>query len=221
MVIVNTVPRVKGILGLDDAVVALHFAAYGIGSMAVALAMPAVLQRFATRAVMLTGGGVLTVGLVAAALGPQLIVGLAVWAVLGIGASTIQTPSGLLITQSCHKADRSSVFAAQFALSHAGWLVAYPVAGYLGVWIGLDQTFAVFAMLAGLATAGATTIWPVGDPREIEHEHPEMEHEHANRDADHHDPVEGETAKPVRHRHGPQRHSHVFVIDDHHPVWPS
>ena len=52
--------------------------------------------------------------------------------VLGAGASLIQTPAGRLLRRSCHEVDRPRVFAAQFALSHACWLIAYPLAGWLG-----------------------------------------------------------------------------------------
>ncbi|MBM7069001.1 MFS transporter [Actibacterium sp. 188UL27-1] len=221
IVIVNTVPRVKGELGLGDAMVAVYFAAYGVGSMAVALLMPAMLRRVAVRPVVLTGGAILTVGLVSAAFGPGFGAGLIIWSVLGAGASMIQTPSGLLITQSCHDTDRSSVFAAQFTLSHGCWLMTYPMAGYLGVALGLDQTFAVFAVIAAGAGLVALAIWPAGDPREIEHEHPQIEHEHAHGDPDHHDPTLSGALKPVRHSHGPLRHSHIYIIDDHHPIWPS
>jgi len=220
MVIVNTVVRVKGTLGLGDEAVAVHFAASGIGSMVVALTLPRLLKGRAPRPVMLTGAGLVTLGLALAALGPGLAAGLAIWVLLGAGAALIQTPAGLLLVRSCHEEDRPAVFAAQFALSHAAWLIAYPLAGNLGARFGLDATFAVMAVIAALAALVATRLWPADDPREIEHEHPVRDHAHGFGDAAHHGPeLAGETAR--RHTHTPLRHRHAFVIDDHHPRWPT
>jgi MFS family permease len=221
MIIVNTVVRVKGELAYGDEMVALHFAASGIGSMAVALALPRLIGARPMRPVMLAGALILTLGLALAATGPGLAAGLALWLVLGAGASLIQTPTGLLITRSCHPEDRPALFAAQFALSHAAWLLAYPLAGQLGALFGLSSTFLVMAVLAAASTLLAVRLWPAHDPVEIEHEHPALDHEHAYGDALHHDPAVAQIPRSVRHRHQPIRHKHVFIIDDHHPTWPS
>src|SRR3546814_15896387 len=61
---------------------------------------------------------------------------LAVWFVLGLGYSAVLTPSGRLLRRSSHQEDRPALFAAQFALSHACWLLTYPLAGWLGAEIG-------------------------------------------------------------------------------------
>ena len=221
MVIVNTVVRVKGVLGLGDEIVALYFAAYGIGSMVVALSLPRLLGKATPRPVMLAGAVILSVSLTLAAFEYDLLAGLALWAALGVGASLIQTPSGLLLTRSCHNEDRPAVFAAHFALSHACWLVAYPMAGLLGARIDLSAAFAIMAVIAAAATSAAYVLWPRNDTSEIEHWHPEQEHEHAVGDPTHLNPDASGSDKPVRHKHQPLRHSHVFVIDDHHPVWPT
>ena len=214
MVIVNTVVRVKDRLGLDDAMVALHFAAYGLGSIAVALTLPRVLERVPARRMMLAGGVVLAVSLALAARGPLLVEGLLLWAALGAGAALVQTPSGLILRRSCAEADRPAVFAAQFALSHAGWLLAYPAAGLFGAALGLNATFALMATAAAIATLGAARLWPAFDPEEIEHVHAALSHDHANGDADHHPP-----GAATHHHHPALRHAHRYVIDDHHPHW--
>ena len=54
-----------------------------------------------------------------------------IWAAVGFGYSATLTPSGRLLTRSAHPEDRPAVFAAQFTLSHACWLVFYPLAGWL------------------------------------------------------------------------------------------
>lgn len=126
----------------------------------------------------------------------------------GFCYSLAQTPSGRLLRRSSQSEDRPALFAAQFALSHACWLLTYPVAGWLGAKAGLPFTFIVLGMIAAVALAVAMRQWPVDDPEEIEHTHPVA----AAGDPHLADAVaEGGV---LRHRHG-------FVIDSHHPEWPS
>jgi hypothetical protein len=40
-----------------------------------------------------------------------------------------QTPSGRLLRRSSHTENRHALFAAQFSLLHACWLVTYPLVG--------------------------------------------------------------------------------------------
>ena len=145
MVIVNTVVIVRGLLGGTDADVAVVLAAYGAGSMAVAFLLPRLLERVSDRSVMLAGAWLLAAGtlvmaviLVQRRLPARLTAGLPlllpVWFVLGAANSAVLTPTGRLLRRSAHAEDRPALFAAQFALSHACWLVAYPLAG----WVGAD-----------------------------------------------------------------------------------
>lgn len=224
MVIVNTVVYVRDRLGGGEAEVAWMLAASGAGSMIVALSLPRLLERVPERAAMLAGGGTLAIGTAAGLLAPGLAGLAALWLVLGAGMALVQTPAGRLLRRSAHAGDRPAVFSAQFALSHACWLVTYPLAGWLGAEVGLAAAFAVLAALALLGTAAAATLWPPGDPIEIEHIHPGGAHEHLHvHDAHHQHAHEGwEGPEPHRHphRHRPMRHRHPVVIDLHHPVWP-
>lgn len=225
MVIVNTVVYVRTYLGLGDQDVALMFAAYGAGSMIVALVLPQVLARLPSRTVMVVGAVALVVVLTIAATLPGFVLAMGVWLLLGAGTAAVMTPSGLLLRQSAHPADRPAVFSAQFALSHACWLLTYPAAGWLGASLGLSGAF---LSLAAIALAGATisaVVWPRNDPSVIEHTHAETEHTHWHDHGDgHHDHLHphasGEDAHAHAHRHQPFRHAHPFVIDDHHPAWP-
>ena len=224
MVIVNTVVYVRDRLGGSDTDTALAFAATGAGSMIVALSLPRLLDRMPDRPFMLAGGAVLGVGLLLALGEPGLLALLPVWFVLGVGSSLVQTPAGRLLKRSAHEGDRPAVYAAQFALSHACWLIAYPLAGWLGKAIGLTPTFAVLAFLALASTAAASVLWRAYDPSEVEHEHAPLEHEHAHVHDEHHrHEHEGwEGPEPHRHPHAHKavRHRHPYVIDLHHPVWP-
>jgi MFS family permease len=221
MVIVNTVVIVKDAFGGDDQQVALFFAAYGLGSIIIALSLPRLLDQFEPRPIMLAGGLLLPAALLTAALLEGYWTTLAIWTLLGAGASLVQTPAGILLRRSSHPEDRPALFAAQFALSHACWLVAYPAAGWLGARLEMGTTYLILTILAALGAFAAMAFWPRHDPEEFEHEHKEMEHSHAPGDDDLHAP---ETVwadnGTTWHRHRRMRHTHRFVIDDHHPIWP-
>jgi H+ antiporter protein len=203
MVIVNTVVLVQATYGLTQQATALALALFGAGSMTAAFALPRLLDRLDDRGLMLAAGAALPALLLLGALVPGFSVLLPLWFCLGFAYSLTQTPSGRLLRRSAHAEDRPALFAAQFALSHACWLVTYPAAGWLGARLGLPATFAVMAAIAALALAVAMRVWPAGDPDEIEHEHPALAPDHP-------------------HLAGAgRRHRHAFVIDGEHPAWPN
>lgn len=225
MVIVNTVVYVRDHLGGTESDTALAFAAAGAGSMVVALMLPRLLDRLPDRPFMLGGGAILTAGLLLGLTSPGFLALLVVWFILGAGSSLIQTPTGRLLRRSAHEGDRPAIYAAQFALSHACWLIAYPLAGWIGGTLGLTAAFTVLALVALTSTAAALALWPAHDPVEVEHLHEALEHEHLHVHNEHHQHShEGwEGQEPHRHPHGhaPLQHKHPYVIDLHHPMWPS
>ncbi|QKJ18368.1 MFS transporter [Microbacterium hominis] len=158
LVLVDSVVYVKAALALGDAALALTFGAYGAGSLLVAFAIPRVVDRVGVRATMTAGIVVVTVGLLAAvAVSVAIGVGamawgllLAAWAALGAGTSLVSTPSAHLVADASTPENRTLVFTAQFALSHACFLVAYPIAGWLGA-VSLPLAAAV---LCGVAIVG-------------------------------------------------------------------
>jgi len=225
MVIVNTVVYVRDRLVGSESDTALVLAAAGAGSMVVALTLPRLLDRLPDRPFMLVGGVVLGAGLLLGLTGPGLMALLPIWFLLGAGSSLVQTPTGRLLRRSAREGDRPAIFGAQFALSHACWLIAYPLAGWVGGTVGLPVAFAVLAAIALAATAMALVLWPADDPRELAHKHAELDHEHLHVHDEHHrHEHEGwEGPEPHRHPHGhaPLHHTHAFVIDLHHPTWPA
>ncbi|MEM8985440.1 MAG: MFS transporter [Pseudomonadota bacterium] len=224
MAIVNTVVYVRETLGGGETAAALAYAAYGAGSMIAALLLPRFLDKRPDRPFMTAGGLLLAIGLGAGLTAPGFIGLAAIWFVLGVGGSLIQTPAGRLLKRSGYDADRPALYAAQFALSHAGWLAAYLLAGVIGATYGLSAAFAVLATVALAASALALLLWPRNDPVALEHRHEAMEHEHLHVHDEHHQHEhEGwEGPEPHRHphRHAPLQHSHAFVIDRHHTIWP-
>lgn len=212
MVIVNTVVYVQARLGRPASDVPLGLAAFGLGSMLMALILPKLLERRPDRPLMLLGAAVMTLGLIVGAI-VATVAGayewpafLLTWLVIGLGYSTTLTPSGRLLKRSAHADDRPAVFAAQFSLSHVCWLITYPIAGTLGNWLGMPTTFVVLAIVAAVGLAAAALSWPAEDPDALDHSH----------DADTADAhlAEGEQTTPGKHRHG-------FTIDDRHPKWPN
>ena len=208
MVIVNTVVIVQGIYGLDQRSTAIALAAFGGGSMIAAFALPKLLDNIPDRNAMFAGASILIIGLIAGTIVANYWALLPLWFVLGFGYSLTQTPSGRLLRRSAHAEDRPAIFAAQFALSHACWLITYPVAGWFGAKAGMPATFAILAVIATAAVILASRVWPSADPEEHEHEHKNLDPEHPH--------LEG------AHLHnGVYKHSHVYVIDSYHTRWPS
>ena len=225
MVIVNTVVYVRDHLGGSDSDTALTLAAAGAGSMVVALMLPRLLGRLPDRPFMLGGGVALGVGLLLGLTEPGLMALLPIWFILGAGNSLILTPAGRLLACSAREGDRPAFFAAQFALSHACWLIAYLLAGWIGATFGLTAAFAVLAFVALASTAAALVLWPASDPVELEHRHQSSEHEHLHVHDEHHphehEGWEGPEPHRHPHRHTPIKHKHAYAIDLHHPAWPS
>lgn len=205
MVIVNTVVLVQSRFALPQSSTALALAAFGGGSMISALVLPRLLKNIKDRTAMLFGGGILVVGL---AVGINLTTYnflLPLWMVLGVGYSLAQTPSGRLLRRSAHAEDRPALFAAQFALSHACWLITYPLAGWLGANISLTASFVGLAVVAGSALLVSIVIWrPAHDQESIKHTHENLPSDHAH--------IDGQDGVD---------HEHPYVIDDQHRRWPN
>jgi MFS family permease len=215
MVFVNTVSYVRDHLARDAADVAVALGANGCGSLLAALALPLVLDRYPDRVVMVRASILLAVALLvgvpsaAATSGawrwPVLLV---LWAVIGAGSALVLTPGSRLIRRSAHAGDRPALFAADFALSHACWLLCYPLAGWVATAWGMSAALVVLCAITAMATAAAIRLWPTHDPEVVEHEHDDL-------DPDHGHLVD---ASVVGDR---WRHAHPYRIDEFHERWPA
>lgn len=212
MVIVNTVVIVRG-LGFGQRDVALTLAAFGGGSMCAAFALPRILDRVADRPIMIGASFLLAIGLaVLTAISAMVPPGpgywhllLGGWLLLGIAYSMSVTPGGRLLRRSAGSEDRPALFAAQFALSHVCWLIAYPLVGQLGAQVSMTTAFGGMAVLAAVGAVAALRLWPANDPDSVPHRHDDLPADHPHL----HD----------AHVDGQARHD--FVIDDLHPRWPT
>lgn len=224
MIIVNSVVYVRAVLGLAEAWVPLLMVAAGVGSMIAAFVLPALLERYHDRPVMLGGGVILALSLFAGLFGPSYVGLFPLWFFIGVGSSMILIPTGRVVRNSCQESDRNDYFSANFALTHGMWLVGYLLAGSLGSVLGMELTFIALSMVAAGATLAAAVVWAQQDKHELWHEHPEMEHLHPHYHDEHHrhshEGWEGPEPHVHPHYHAKQKHRHKFVIDEHHGYWP-
>lgn len=207
MVLVNTVVLLRSEPGLEDAHVAVALAVFGGGSMLVALILPQLLDRYDNRPIMFGGAWALSTALVLFALAIEIVdftwaATLVAWFVIGTGYSAVLTPSGRLLRQSAHPEDRPAIFSAQFSLSHACWLLTYPLAGWLMTLSGPSVALWTLACLAVAGVLSAWVFWPRKDLEVLAHEHDDLPENHP-------------------HVQGSRSHSHTFVIDDYHHHWPT
>jgi len=214
MVIVNSVVIVRGVYGGGESDLAIALAATGAGSMTAALILPRVLDHLPDRRVMLTGA--ILAACVLAGVGswtllkswPVWPIFLLAWALIGFAMSSIMTPSGRLLRRSSNDADRPALFAAQFALSHACWLIAYPAAGFLGTYLGLAEAMIVLSTLSIVSSVIAARLWPANAERNLTHSHDDLPADHPH-------------LADAKRTKGHWVHRHTFVIDDEHHVWPT
>lgn len=163
MIIVNTVLIVRGGFGLSEQYVALAFAAFGGGSMLAAFTLPQLLARWPDRPVMLSGAVALMLGLLAGSIVSSFTWLLLIWFLLGCASSLINTPTGRLLRRSSTEHDRPAYFTAQFSLSHACWLITYPLIGWLGASVGISTTFTILAGIVAASFILAMLVWPAED----------------------------------------------------------
>lgn len=205
-VYVNSVVFAAGRLGDPEHDYTILMAAYGIGAAIGALSVPRLVRAHSERQVMRLGVFAFA-ALSACIFLPFGLAGLCVlWAGFGIASSLVLTPGGLVIARSATSENRPAIFAAQFSLSHAGWLLAYPLAGLSAKMIGLEPALVCLAAVSVLVSIFAMRTWPAHDPLERTHGHPDLPEGHRHL-----------VGNPLR---GPNRqHVHAYYIDDFHPRW--
>lgn len=152
-----------------SAALAAVLVAFGLGSIAVAVALPALLRRLRDTTVMLLGAGVAVLALAGTAAAALLdglsVLGIgALWVVLGASSSAISTPSARLIRTEVAADQHAAVFAARFSTSHAWYAVTYPVAGLLGTIAPLGAATAALAGLAAVAVVAGLAMVPPRSP---------------------------------------------------------
>ena len=171
MVIVNTVVLVQADFGFSQRSTAIALAFFGVGSMVSALVLPRLLDNMSDRMPMLAGTALLVIGLGSGIFLKDYITLVVLWALLGVGYSLSQTPGGRLLRRSSTAEDRPALFAAQFALLHAGWPITYSIAGWLGAKAGLTASFVALGLLTCISVGVAARLWSGHDAAELMHHH--------------------------------------------------
>lgn len=207
-VLVNTVAYAGARLGDSERYFPMLMAFYGLGAGFGAFSVPRLVKRLGERRTMALGAiAFAACGAVFAVwLSPALAVLVIVWIGFGLSSSLVLTPGGLVITRSAKAEDRAAVFAAQFSLSHAGWLFAYPLAGWLATKVSLELAMLILSGLTTWVTLIALRVWPAQDPMARTHAHPDLPADHPH-------------LKTVITTGPNQEHTHTYYIDDLHPRW--
>ncbi len=207
MVFVNTVVIVQSRLRLSERAVTWALAAFGAGSMFAALALPRLVGKHSDLSVMIAAAASLSVLLAAGNFLRRTYFGLsALWVGLGVAYSLTLTSVGRVLRRSSDPKDRPALFAAQFALSHACWLMAYPVAGFVSANAGIEAAFVSLAALGTFGALGAAIFWPKDDALELWHRHDDLAPDHPHLAG-----AGGELDLA---------HAHAFHIDAVHRRWP-
>lgn len=162
--IVATVAYVRKDLQQSIWQVGLAMAAVGAGSSMGAFALVRFSQlvdaktrqscQFAIR-VTLAGGLLLSSVLIAAGIYAPYGFFVLLWAANGTGQAMIALPSSVLLAEHSSDHDRGRIYAAHFAISHACWLITYPVIGYAVANWGASTTFIFAGIVCAISTLAA------------------------------------------------------------------
>ncbi len=145
-VIVATVELVKNELRMSDTAYAWIMGAFGVGSVCGALVYARVSTRLRNLGV--NGAGpVMLAALVAVSIAPRYAIVMAGWALIGAGYSILGVRGSELLAENSNGEERPHIYAAHFALSHGGWGLTYPLAGFLTTALGFGKTGWVFAAI--------------------------------------------------------------------------
>jgi MFS family permease len=207
-VLVNSVVYAGARLGDADQFYPILMACYGAGAVLGAILVPKMLRQGSERTTMFIGTfGFALAGATFALVPPASlpILGM-IWFLFGTTSSLTLTPGGLVLAKSATSQDRPAVFAAQFSVSHAGWMIAYPLAGWLAGHTSLEFALLILSISCALFAVAALVVWPANDPKERFHSHPELPTNHPH--------LMTEPGTGAQHWH-----IHTYRIDELHPTW--
>ncbi len=159
MVLVNTVVIVRYQMGLGESETGLAFASAGVGSIVASLSVPRLADRLQIRSILVSGAVALACGLFLIQFATSLSALFPAFALIGMGGALINTQAGRVIVANSDESDRPALFAAHFALSHACWLVGYPLAGFLGTQMSMGNTALLLMAVASVSAVVGAAYW--------------------------------------------------------------
>jgi len=197
-VLVGTIGRVKSELALGDTHYAWLMATYGAGSVvgafvyAKSVSLQAALRHW--MALAMVGG------LLAASVVEGYLLLFPILAILGAGQAILGICGNEILARSTGEAERTSIFSAHFALSHLGWGIFYPLAGWLVSGLGYASTAAIFAcsLIVVSLPIWIYQVWIWKTHRHL----PDAGHEHTQQD---------EPDSSHQHDHGGVEHRHFHL----------
>jgi MFS transporter, NRE family, putaive nickel resistance protein len=144
-VIVATIDFIKNELALTDQAYAWAMGAFGIGSVLGAVIYGKVESGRGPLVFASAPGMIAALACVAAF--PAYATVVAAWFLIGAAYSILGIRSSEFLAANSTAEERSHIYAAHFALSHAGWGLTYPLAGFLTTGLGFATTAWIFAAI--------------------------------------------------------------------------
>jgi len=166
LALVATVGYVTVELGLPNSAYAWVMAALGVGSM-----IGVTFYAYSPKPVQLVLEKLTLPALAASLLIPALLPGvweLAIaWVLSGAGQGIYNNLSNRIMAANSSEEDRPHIYAAHFSLSHLGWGLTYPAAGFFTSWFGFQTTVWIFLGLLGVTLLGQIRPFSVKVTRSI------------------------------------------------------
>ena len=206
-VLVATIDFIKVRLGLGDAAYAWAMATYGIGAVCAAAGYARVSPTVRDCFVAACAPAMLLALMLAAAFQQYapLLIG---WTLAGAAQSILGIRGNELLAANSVGEERAHIYAAHFSLSHVGWGLTYPLAGFLTTALGFAQTAWIFC---GMMAAVSIPLWLRKDGNKTWVPHEEDAHKHSHSAFDPPDALHFH-----EHRHGALVHSHPHRHDEAH-----
>jgi Na+/melibiose symporter-like transporter len=165
-VMVYSVVYVDTELDLGAGALAPLLAACGVGSLCTAILLPMAGRYITPRSTALAGAvigcGALLATTTAHLAGLTYPALLAVWFVIGIATSLMNTSAPRLIADHTDAGSAADVFTAQFSASHAAFLITYPLAGVTATHGAAGPATLLTVALTGLTCAALAWHTPAG-----------------------------------------------------------
>jgi MFS transporter, NRE family, putaive nickel resistance protein len=133
-ILVNTVGYVQGALHLDKVEYGWAMAAFGMGATLASIGLGSFPQKVSPILLTSSGAILITLALIPANL-TNLGGLLVLWAIAGIGQTLVNVPTQTLIADRVTVEMQGRVYGAHFAWSHLWWVLSYPLAGWLGIYL--------------------------------------------------------------------------------------
>lgn len=133
LILVNTIIHVKNVFMLSDTYYGWAMAAFGIGAAISAFVFGS-LDKTKSRSLSLISGSILLGASICFANFVPYSWFIILWLLAGLGQSLSEMPSQTLVAENISPENQGKVYGSHFAVSHFWWVLAYPIAGFLGTY---------------------------------------------------------------------------------------